>query len=77
VLSLAQRLTRRKISEFFLNSVPWLETENWSVSYPTLGEAQKVIDSVDRLISDGGGSLAKFGSSTTAFKGGIGYGVRA
>ena len=30
------------------------------------------MDSVDRIISDGGGSLAKFGSSTTAFKGGIG-----
>jgi chaperonin GroES len=48
--------------------VPWLETESWSVTYSTLGEAQKVNYSVDRIISGGGGSLAKFGSSTTAFK---------
>jgi hypothetical protein len=58
-------------------SVPWLETESWSVTYSTLGEAQKVNYSVDRIISGGGGSLAKFGSSTTAFKIGIGYSGRA
>jgi chaperonin GroES len=34
-----------------------------------LGETQRIIDSVGRIISDGGGSLAKFGSSTTAFNG--------
>jgi len=77
VLSLAQRLTRRKISEFFLNRVRWLETESLSVSYRRWERRKKTIDSVDRIIGDGDGSLAKFGSPTTALKGGIGYSVRA
>ena len=38
-----------------------------------MGETQKVVDGVDRIISDGGGSLTKFCPSNTVFKGGIGY----
>ena len=43
---------RYLVSEFLKDSVPWLETELLYYSYTTPGEARKVANGIDRMISD-------------------------
>jgi hypothetical protein len=47
---------RYLVSEFLKDPVSWLETEPLYYSYTTREEAQKVANSIGRMISDGGTS---------------------
>ena len=68
---------RYVVSGFLKDPLVWLETELQDRNYSTRGEAQEVVNSIDRFINEGGSNgSAKQGWSTNAFKGDIGYSVR-
>jgi hypothetical protein len=68
---------RYVVSGFLKDPLAWLETELRDHTYSTRGEAQEVVNSLDRFINEGGNNgAAKPGWSTKAFKGDIGYSVR-
>jgi hypothetical protein len=68
---------RYVVSGFLKDPLAGLETELQDRTYSTRGEAQEVVNSLDRFINEGGNNgAAKPGWSTKAFKGDIGYSVR-
>jgi hypothetical protein len=68
---------RYVVSGFSKDPLTWLETELQDRTYSTRGEAQDVVNNIDRFINEGGNNgPAKPGWSTKAFKGDIGYSVR-